>query len=323
MISNTEFIKTEFTKPEFINLIVFGANGMLGRYVSVYFSNFPKYNVINVTRKEYEINANNLSNLENFLIEKGIDENTWVINCVGAIPQREKTTIEKTLKNLEEYYIINTTFPLLLSNICYKYNAKMIHPTTDCVYSGKTKRSQKSHKEGSNRERSNREGLYRFYLETDFPDETSPYGISKWLGEPKNCIVLRTSIIGEEKYNKLSLLEWVKNSRDSIQGWTNHYWNGITCLQWSKIAHQIIENIIENKTENKTKFIYPKLYHIVSPDVRSKYDLAVFIKEAYNLTLNIIPTESPESIDKTLGTSYNIFNIPPLKEQIHELSKYK
>jgi len=291
MISNSEIQKH-------INLIVFGSNGMLGRYVSVYFSKILKYNVINITRKEYVINADNLSNLENFLIKTGIDENTWVINCVGAIPQREKITTEKTAaKNLEEYYIINTAFPLLLSNICYKYNAKMIHPTTDCVYSGKTTNS-----------------LFRFYIETDFPDETSAYGISKWLGEPKNCIVLRTSIIGEERYNKLSLLEWVKNSKDSIKGWTNHYWNGITCLQWSKIAQQIIEN-----QENQ---VIKNFYHIVSPDVKSKYDLAVIIKEAYNLELNIIPTESSQPIDKTLGTLYDIFKIPSLTEQIHEQSKY-
>jgi dTDP-4-dehydrorhamnose reductase len=89
----------------------------------------------------------------------------------------------------------------------------MIHPTTDCVYSG----------------------LKGSYNEDDKYDVSDVYGMSKAMGEPSNCTVIRTSIIGEELENKKSFLEFVRNSDSEINGWDDHYWNGITCYQYCKI----------------------------------------------------------------------------------------
>lgn len=258
-------------------LILFGSNGMLGNYIKNYF----KYNIelICITRNEFEITTENISTLHAFLLNMSINEYTCIINCMGLIPQRI---------HINNYYLINTIFPLYLSNICNKYNSKLICPTTDCVFSGK---------KGN-------------YIETDFHDEINTYGISKSLGESINATIIRTSIIGEELENKKSFLEFVKNN-DIINGWDNHYWNGITCYQYCKIIDKII-------SEN---LFWKGVRHIYSLK-KSKYELACIIKSVYNLSVTINKCSS-DNIDKTLSSIYtNYFNIPTLEEQIYEQYKY-
>jgi dTDP-4-dehydrorhamnose reductase len=148
-------------------ILLFGSSGMLGRYI---YSYFKKNNNYLIKCIHYKILDNNFELLEKILIENNIDEKTCIINCIGLIPQRKDI-----LSNDSNYYLINTLFPNILWFICKKYNAKMIQPTTDCVYSGK---------KGN-------------YLETDKHDEINSYGTSKSLGEP-NCTIIRSSIIGRE-----------------------------------------------------------------------------------------------------------------------------
>ena len=280
-------------------LIIFGSNGMLGNYIKSYFTKMTTYKVICVTRKEYEIIPDNISKLEKFLLSmisesesesksesKSESENTCIINCNGLIPQR----VDKA--QYDSYYLINTIFPLYLSNICKKYNIKLICPTTDCVFSGK---------KGD-------------YIETDFHDEINTYGISKSLGESINATIIRTSIIGEELQNKKSFLEFVKSS-DTINGWENHLWNGITCYQYCKVIHKIISEDL----------FWNGIRHIYSPVKKTKYELACIIKRVYGLSVVINKCNTDNIIDKTLFSIYNtntIFNIPSLEEQIYEQSQY-
>lgn len=268
-------------------IIIFGSNGMLGRYITQYFIEKNNIEVIALTRKEFEITSENITKLCNFLTKYNINENTCIINCNGLIPQRVKDF------DKNNYFLINSIFPLYLSKVCQKYNAKLICPTTDCVYSG----------------------MKGNYIETDFHDETNEYGISKSLGEPIDATVIRTSIIGEEIENKKSFLEFVKNSNETINGWDNHYWNGITCLQYCKIIDKIISN----------NLFWKGIRHIYSPEKKSKYELAHIIKDVYNLHIDIIKSNTNNSIDKTLDSIYDInsiFNIPSLEQQILEQYMY-
>lgn len=198
-----------------MKVILFGSNGMLGAYLNKYLSD--KYDIIPITRSQYDVIKHDFTYLENLLKNYDIDSNTVVINAIGIIPQASKN-----YDLTDSIYIkVNAIFPNALALICDKYNAKMIHSTTDCVFNG--------HKGN--------------YIETDKHNVTTIYGTTKSLGEPTNCTVIRTSIIGEELYNKRSLLEWVKSNRDKeINGYANHYWNGITCLQYAKIIDQMITN---------------------------------------------------------------------------------
>ena len=268
-----------------MKLIVFGANGMLGAYFVSYFRKKPEYEVVAVTRAEFDVSSETFSEVEPFLIRIGIDEQTCVVNAVGLIPQRMNG------RRKEDYYVVNAAFPHHLSRICKKHKAHLICPTTDCVFSG-------------------RKGAYR---EDDAHDETSDYGISKSMGEPTDATVIRTSIIGEEIRNPCSLLEFVRAARGEIQGWDNHLWNGITCLQYAKILDIII-------TQN---LFWKGVRHLSSPISKTKYELACIIKDVYGVPCSIQKHNTVNPIDKTLSSHYDaLFVIPPLEQQIQEQKDY-
>ena len=270
-----------------MKILLFGSTGMLGRYIYSYFSKSDK----KIQEINYRILDNNFDNLEQVLLEHGINENTCVINCIGLIPQRFGIN-----QNIKDYFIINAMFPQKLYTICEKYNAKMIQPATDCVFSGKS-----IEKNAGN------------YIETDIHDEDGFYGMSKSLGEPP-CTVIRTSIIGKELLNKKSFLEWiVSNNGKQINGWTNHLWNGITCLEYCKIVEKII---------NQNLF-WKGIKHIYSPTSKSKYEISMMVAKSFNLNINIIAQDDKICIDKTLFSnefnSLNLFQLNELDKQIEEL----
>jgi dTDP-4-dehydrorhamnose reductase len=260
-------------------IIIFGANGMLGTYMTSYFNKLINYVCIPVTRNEFDI-IQHLSSLEEYIQSLQCDETTCIINCAGMIPQRIKG------RNEHDYYVVNTVFPLQLAKICKRQHIPLVCPTTDCVFSG---------------EKGN-------YIETDFHDETNAYGISKSLGESCDATVIRTSIIGEERYNKCSFLEFIKKT-DVINGWDNHMWNGITCYQYCKIVEQIISQ----------QLFWKGVRHIYSPHKKSKYEMACIIKDVYQLSCTITRCNADVSVDKTLYSMYKLpCSIPPLEQQIKE-----
>jgi dTDP-4-dehydrorhamnose reductase len=264
-------------------IIVFGSTGMLGKYISTFF-NKTEYNVICINER---ITKESLQNIEEWLVIHNIDNKTCIINCIGQIPQRISNSFDN-----KTYFLINSIFPYILWNNCKKYGAKLIQPTTDCVYSGK---------KGN-------------YVETDIHDEAGLYGMSKSLGEPLECTIIRTSIIGRELYNKKSFMEWVINSKDEINGWSNHYWNGITCLEYCHVIFKIInENIF-----------WKGIRHIYSPTIVSKYDLACYINDLFELNLKINKLESNEIVNKTLSSIHNeTFVKKTLIEQINDIKNFK
>ena len=181
-----------------MKLTVFGANGMLGHTVCEYFKSKGN-EVIKVTRSNFDIAKEPHQKSEEF-----IKNSDLVINCAGVIKPRIKDmTIEDVLR-------VNSVFPHNLAKVCSNQNIKMIHITTDCVYTGN---------KGN-------------YNEDDLFDADDIYGLTKNAGEPgNNCMVLRTSILGEENGQSRSLLEWVKSQKGKeVNGYTNHFWNGVTTL---------------------------------------------------------------------------------------------
>lgn len=271
-----------------MKLFIFGSNGMLGNYMKSYLS--KSYEIVELTRKDYDLSKINIDTLTTLLNEKNLQKDDIVINCAGVIPQASK---QRGL-NTRLYFTINSLFPVILSQICDKIQAKMIHVTTDCVFSGK-------------------DGEYN---EKSLHDEINDYGMSKSLGEICNATIIRTSIIGEEINNKRSLVEWIfSNKNKTINGYKNHMWNGVTCLQLSKI----IKNIIDNNN------YWNGIRHIFSPRTVNKYELVCMINNAYKLNININPFDAENEIDKSITTIYetnNEFNIPDLKEQIEEMKEF-
>jgi len=126
-------------------------------------------------------------------------------------------------------------------------------------------------------------GIKIIHPDTDENDETS-YGSSKKIARDnihKNTKIIKTSIIGFEKNNKFSFLEWFLNSEGTINGYTNLYWNGNTTLEWSKWAEKIISNWLD--------FNY--ITTISNPDCLSKYDILLKMKNIFKKDIEIIPTK--------------------------------
>ena len=206
----------------------------------------------------------------------------YVLNAIGVC-------IPYAMENPVLTYFINSSLPHILA---LKFGTKLIHITTDCVYNGT-------------------EG---------FPyDENSPktpmdiYGASKSLGEPKTCLTIRTSIIGKELEGFTGFLEWFRQQEGkAINGFSGHFWNGITTKQYAKICDQIIQ-----KPEN---FPVSGLYHVFSTTVSKLQMLKTLQKKfAINCTIN----ENPDPrLNRTLATVKTLnqqLSIPTFEQMVREL----
>ncbi len=208
----------------------------------------------------------------------------YVINCIGVI---------KPFINDNPYHsaYINGAFPHKLALWAKEHGARMIHITTDCVFSGK---------DGA-------------YTESSVHDEEDFYGRSKSLGEPSNCMVLRTSMIGEEIHKHASLIAWVKSQAgNTINGFTNHLWNGVTTNQYGEICKRIIKEGLYEEG----------LFHAFSPNPVNKLELVTAINNRFDLGITINPMEANPAVDRTLSTNRALndkLDIPEIPQQIERL----
>ncbi|MEW6194094.1 MAG: SDR family oxidoreductase [Bacteroidota bacterium] len=263
-------------------ILVIGSTGMLGYAVSSYFKS-KGYDVLDLSRNEFDIANDSIEKLEPFL--EGVNV---AINCAGVIkPTIAKNSIESVLK-------INSLFPRNLAKVCNKRDIKCFHVTTDCVYTGKKGR----------------------YTEEDYFDADDLYGLSKNAGENKDCMVLRTSIIGEENGQSRSLLEWAKSqSGKMVNGFTNHLWNGVTTLYLAEVIETILQHSLYRHG----------LFHIHSPSSVNKYELLQIFNKIYQLNLTVNPTEAKESVDRTLGSIYGLSSetsVKNLEVQVAEMKDF-
>ena len=210
----------------------------------------------------------------------------YIINCIGQIKPRFAHP-----DGVLNGYKINSIFPRVMADLCEDISAKFIHITTDCVFSGKDGK----------------------YTESSHHDATDDYGMSKSLGEPNNCLVIRTSIIGHEVANKYSLVEWAKSQAGKqVNGFTNHSWNGLTTKELSRVMIDIMKS---GRTWRGTR-------HIHAPNDITKDKLLKSISDNLGLRLDIKPVEATESCDRTLRSNYNHTvraNIPIIEEMVEEM----
>jgi dTDP-4-dehydrorhamnose reductase len=270
-----------------MKIYVLGSKGMLGRYVSTYLNDYYYYDVVNLSRDEVDASKVRQEELQTSLYNLGVKKGDVVINCIGTI----KPMVD-ALGDLNAIQV-NSIFPRVLADVCKKMGLKMIHPTTDCVFTGE---------KGS-------------YKESDKHDISDVYGRTKSLGEPNNCTVIRTSIIGEEVNQGRSLVEWVKSNKNkTVFGFTNHHWNGVTCLEFAKVCKKIIEG----------NLYWDGVKHVFSDPV-NKLELVTMISDVYGLNITVDPKETTEKCDRTLSSEtefYKSLQIPSLKEQIIEMKNF-
>ena len=267
-----------------MKIIVLGSTGMLGNYVEKYLK--KKYDVISLNRDKLDASDVNYNKLKSILVQHEVNSDYVVINCIGTIKPRVDQ-----LGDLNAI-LVNSVFPRLLSKLSKELNFKVIHPTTDCVYTGS---------KGN-------------YNEDDVYDVNDVYGMSKAMGEVSDVCIVRTSIIGEEINNGRSLVEWVKSeSGNSIFGYTNHFWNGVTCLQFAKICDQIISK----------NLFWEGIRHFHSNKL-DKFELVSLINEVYSLKIDISKKETKSPCDRSMTSKFKLedFNIPPLRNQISEMKEF-
>ena len=282
-----------------MKILVLGASGMLG---NTFYELFKRNKF-----KEFKFTFTSRKKIKNFLKFDPTKLQTYksikktnpdvIINCIGVIKPHINESSPSSIINAFE---INSNLPRNLLKLFPK--SKIIHFNTDCVFSGKLGGYTESHKKDCN----------------------DIYGISKSLGEvSSNRIMnLRCSIIGKEKTTKLSLLSWFLNNKsDDINGFTNHYWNGLTTTALARIVQGIIIN----------KYFKQGLFNIIPKDAVTKYGLLkIFNKKFFSNKKNIIPNKNKLKLNRTLATRYVNFNkklwktagytnIPTIKDMIEEL----
>jgi len=263
-----------------MRIFILGYKGMLGRYVYGYFWR-RNYNLEGLSREDLDAGIAS----ENDLLKLGFLKDDVVINCMGIIKRNDVSD--------SDYVNVNSKFPHLLANVCNKIGAKLIHITTDCVFSGRV---------GA-------------YTEISMHDATDVYGQSKSLGEPEDATVIRTSIIGEERGQARSLLEWVKSNKSkTVNGYINHFWNGITCLQFVKVCEYMINNNI----------FWRGVKHVTSPTTVNKLELVSMISDIYDLDITVVPFETPDKCDRSMSSIREDvkIDIPELEIQIKEMKDF-
>lgn len=269
-----------------MNILVLGSTGMAGHMISHYLKN-KKYNVSTAARSyaDYIIDVQNASSLEQ--LKDTISEFDFVVNCIGVL-------VKDSTDNPDQAILVNSWFPRFLELVTRNTKTKIIHLSTDCVFSGST----------------------GFYKEFDLHTENNVYGKSKSLGEINNTkdITFRMSIIGPELKQGTGLFNWlVNNSQSQVPGWENAYWNGMTTLQLAKC----IESFINNP-------IHRGVYHLVNNNVyTNKYELLCLINTIFDCKKIIIKARSEKDINKILTLTYpSYYDIPNYETQITELRDY-
>ncbi len=213
---------------------------------------------------------------------KSAGEVDFVVNAIGV-------TIPFALKDPAQTFFINGALPHLLAQ---QFGEKLIHITTDCVYNGTN----------------------------GFPyNEQSPktpmdaYGLSKSLGEPAGCLTIRTSIIGRELDGFTGLLEWFRRQEgQTITGFAEHYWNGITTHQFGRICHQIMKS--------PNGFPRRGIYHVFSTPV-SKYEMLLALQKKYGVECTVRP-DYDKKLNRTLTTCKDLndkLKIPSFQEMLYAL----
>ena len=260
-------------------ILILGAGGMAGHVMAEYLAQKPEYEIIRCARRAATpdtilLDVTEFSHVEDVLGEERPD---IVINCVGMLIQTSRDRLHQAI-------LINSYLPHFLSRlgIKLKYGFRLIHISTDCVFSG------------------DRGG----YAEDDFRDGDTPYARTKALGEVINDrdLTLRTSIIGPElKQNGTGLLHWFLMQKGEIKGFTSAYWSGVTTLELAKVVDDCIAHAITglvNLTMN------PKI---------SKFDLLVECQKVWRHDQVNILADNGHACDKSLISSRNDLpiHLPP------------
>jgi dTDP-4-dehydrorhamnose reductase len=284
------------------SIAVLGSSGMIGHEVANHLQNDSRFQVFKYQRtrniKDKSIRKFDIFDQSLETISTEFSKYDFVINCTGVIRHLINPADGN---NIEKIKKVNSNFPMLLSESLQNSGTKIIEIGTDCVFSGMT---------GN-------------YSEVSKKDATDLYGESKKAGEfdSRNVMRLRTSVIGLELDRSKELLSWFISKRcEVVDGFTNHYWNGITSYHLSLVIKAIILN----------ELFLPETQHFFPADKVTKFTLLEIFKEVWSRDdLSVRPVEARTKVDRTLSSItlsrvVNLWNqsgyleIPTIKQLVEE-----
>jgi len=248
-----------------MRLLVLGATGLIGHAVFQTLYQCKNFKVTGTvkTREQKKVFDSSIQDrlidgvdATNESIMKEVFERSrpdQVINCIGYTKHQPDNSIA--------YIALNSVLPHRLVDLCNQFNSRLIHISTDCVFSG---------------EKGN-------YQEGDIPDAEDAYGKSKILGEifDGNSITLRTSTIGHELFTNHGLLNWFLAQHGSCEGYRNAIFSGLPTIIFSEIIRDLV--IPDSQLRG--------LYHVSASPI-NKYDLLTLIAEIYQKKIEIKVNDS-------------------------------
>jgi dTDP-4-dehydrorhamnose reductase len=254
-------------------VVVLGSAGMAGHIMTEYLRATDEYHVHGVAREhgryiDKKLDVLDFSGLRDYLGEVKPDR---VVNCIGVL-------VSQSANDLGTAIQINSYLPHFLSRLGTELDFKLVHISTDCVFSGK-------------------DGQYH---EDAFRDGNDNYARTKALGEVINDhdLTIRTSIIGPElKRNGTGLLDWFFKQQGEIKGYSRAYWSGVTTLELAKATHELIRQDLTG------------LYQLCPDEKISKYELLRLFAEVWNRDISVQPYEN-YVVDKSLVCTRIDFNYP-------------
>lgn len=277
-----------------MKILVIGSTGMAGHVITRYMKeqNHEVYNISSMNSKlpdtYMQIDVTDESHRK--LLEKTIRDikPEIVINAIGLL-------VKACNDNPDKAIAVNSYFPHFLASLSKQTPFKLIHLSTDCVFSGKTTKQA--------------------YDENDPKDETNMYGVSKSAGEVTYDphLTIRTSIVGPElKKDGVGLLNWFLNQTGLVNGYMNSFWNGVTTYELA----QFIEYIM--------KYPVSGLVHINCWPIVSKASMLATFKRAYNKTDVLIVPVNNDRVNKSVMKTRTdfIYNSKTFDEMIDELVKW-
>ena len=280
-----------------MKVLVLGVSGLIGSTIFRVFCGARNFETLGVARSLDQVVSLNrdieakivrgVNVLDHHAVEELVRSTrpSVIINCVG-VTKHEPGGMDPLVA-----IPVNSLFPHRLYELCRQNGVRLIHISTDCVFSG-TKGG---------------------YSEVDHPDARDIYGLSKFMGELNgpNCITIRTSTIGHERSSKNGLLEWFLAQSNSCCGYDRAVFSGLPTVTLARVLR---DYVISDARLNG-------LFHIGSEPI-DKYTLLCMLADSYKKNIDILP-DSRLIIDRSLKSdrfrSATGYRCPPWSQLISEM----
>ena len=267
-------------------VLILGSAGLIGHQVYNYLKDSGNYELHNISyqnRFQDDTVLLDARNEQVFIDKITSISPKYIVNCIGILINGSNANPEKSI-------FLNSYMPHRLTRLADKINAKLIHISTDCVFSGDKKES---------------------YIETDEKDGRGAYAKTKGLGEviSDKHLTLRTSVVGPElKNDGEELFHWFMSQSGEIPGYTKAIWSGVTTTELAKAVKWSIDHNITG------------LYHVTNNSSISKYDLLELFQKHTKKDIVITPVVG-KNVDKSFIDTRLLMNykIPSYDQMIQNM----